>query len=152
MLDTKACKGARTSFTKSQGRNPRRRHYKVIIRLLRQRIARLIQPHCDTCGICVGPDYIEHYTTKVGERELCGSCLYYLGKYGFLQLDDRHRLLPNGEIEDKCSPEAREKDLRDKKIINFHKKGSSTEELVKMFKVGKRTIQRVISNDYHASR
>ena len=102
MLDTKACKpkkGARTSFTKSQGNASD--SYKAIIRLLRQRIARLI-PHCDTCGICIGPDYIEHNTTKVGKRELCGNCLHYLGKYGFLQLDYRHRLLPNGGIIDRA--------------------------------------------------
>lgn len=51
---------------------------------------------CDTCHICIGYEFEEHYTTTVGEKELCGFCYSHLEKYGFLQLTEQYRFLPDG--------------------------------------------------------
>lgn len=63
---------------------------------------------CQSCGICIGPGFIETLTYQVGKFRICGWCRIKLTERGHVELDGRravkgegtvcHWLYPNGSV------------------------------------------------------
>lgn len=53
---------------------------------------------CFSCGVCIGPGYDTSIPSYAGDKPLCGHCDGQLSIDGYLQIDDHHRLLPDGSV------------------------------------------------------
>ena len=62
-----------------------------------------IHLNCDTCGICVGPNYLSKEFVDIGSDKLCKLCYTELMKKGFLYLKTKEAIaeifLPSGARE-----------------------------------------------------
>lgn len=66
--------------------------------------------HCFTCGIYIGPFYIERWPFPVGDKVVCGYCSSILHNKGYITLDAyikieaARKLMPDGTITGKRTP------------------------------------------------
>lgn len=52
---------------------------------------------CQSCGIQIGPDFMETVAYKVGDFKICGWCRSKLAERGHIKVDDRRNwLYPDG--------------------------------------------------------
>ena len=72
----------------------------------------IVKPEqCQSCGICIGPDFIERYAYPVGNYRICGWCRTKLAKYGHIELDGR-RATDNGVVCNWLYPDGTVKTMR----------------------------------------
>jgi len=53
---------------------------------------------CCSCRAGIGPEYEHKDPEWAGDKPLCGFCDGIMRKTGFIQIDDHHRLLPDGSL------------------------------------------------------
>jgi len=53
---------------------------------------------CDSCGIQIGPDYMEKTPYQIGKCSICGWCYGNLRDKGHVELDGRKRVADKGTI------------------------------------------------------
>lgn len=53
---------------------------------------------CCSCGAGIGPENEHKFPEHAGDKTLCGYCDGLMRVDGFIQLDDHHRMLPDGSI------------------------------------------------------
>jgi len=53
---------------------------------------------CDSCGIQIGPDYMEKTAYHVGKYSICGWCYDNLRDKGHVELDGRKRVAGQGMV------------------------------------------------------
>jgi len=53
---------------------------------------------CDSCGIQIGPDYMETWAYQVDKYSICGWCYRKLQNEGHIELDGRHSAGSNNAI------------------------------------------------------
>lgn len=56
------------------------------------------QLKCQSCGICIGPDFMEPFLYPVGDFTICGWCLGKLRAHGHTELDGRRPIKGQGTV------------------------------------------------------
>ena len=56
------------------------------------------QLKCQSCAICIGPEFMETYSYQVGNFTICGWCQSKLSARGYIELDSRRRIKDQGTV------------------------------------------------------
>jgi len=67
---------------------------------------------CQSCGILIGPDYLEKIGYYVGEFTICSWCKSNLAKYGHIELDGRRPARGRGTVCQWLYPDGSVKQMR----------------------------------------
>jgi hypothetical protein len=53
---------------------------------------------CSSCGAGIGPGFEHTFPDWAGDIPLCSFCKSIMRKDGYIQIDENHRLLPDGSV------------------------------------------------------